>query len=142
MVFILQVFKKRHLSATCGGRENQPAKLELFKCDEDVAKTTKLLEISFCKVTRVHYQPTEDKKQNIMLTIDDGREFSFYSESDAELKRWSHYCLALYRVPNYSIPEMPKIKSLKLGRCSDTVTRKLNAGMFIELIWMLYKCVF
>ena len=122
--------------ATCGGIENQPAKLELFKCDEGTAakaNTTKLLEISFCKVTRIHHQLTEDNKQSIVLTINDGRQFSFYSELDTELKSWTKYCLTLQKISNYSIPDLPETKSLKFGKCSDTVKRSLNACMLTEL---------
>ena len=132
MAFIIQVFKKRRLLATCGGIENQPVKLELLKC-EDIAAKAKLLEISFCKVTRIHHQLIEDNKQSVVLTINDGRQFSFYSELDTELKRWSKYCLTLQKIPNYSIPELPETKSLKLGKCSDTDKRRLNACMLTEL---------
>lgn len=130
---ILQVFKKRYLLATCGGIENQPAKIELFKCEEDVAKFKKLETVSFSKVFCVHHQRTADMKEIIVLTLDNGRQFSFYPESDTtEIKTWSKYCLELYRIPNHSIPELPnskKIKSMKLGKCNEEVTKKLNACM-------------
>ena len=115
--------------ATCGGVENQPAKLELYKCESVAkAKTTKLLELSFCRVTRLHHQLTEDSKQSIVLTLDDGKWFSFYLESDAEFKKWSEYCLALYEIPNHPIPELPKVKFMKLGKCSDKILKKLKAS--------------
>lgn len=119
--------------ASCGGVENQPAKLELFKYDNAVAKV-KIMEFSFCKVTRVHLQKTaEHIKQRIALVLDDGRQFSFCTESDAELERWLECCIVLYRIPNYSIPELPKTKSLKLeGKCSDSVAKRLNACMFYQ----------
>ena len=113
--------------AICGGIENQPAKLELFKCDQGVA-TVKITELSFCKVTCVYLQQTAEhikQLQSITLILDDGRQFSFYTESDAELKRWLECCIVLYRIPNYSVPELPKIKSLKLvGKCNDSSAAK------------------
>ena len=116
--------------ATCGGIEDKPAKLKLFKCEgASKAKTTVLLEISFCRVKLVNYQLTEDSKQSIVLTLDDGKCFSFYPESDTDLKRWSECCLELCKIPNYSIPELPKITFMKLGKCSDKIVKKLKASM-------------
>lgn len=127
------MFKRRYLLATCGGIENQPAKLELFKCEEDAAKT-KLLELSFSKVKQVDHQLTEDVKQSIVLTLDDGRQISFYPEFDTEFKKWSEYCITLQRIPNHSIPVLPEAKSVKLDKCSDTDTTKLHASMYINSI--------
>ena len=115
--------------ATCGGIENQPAKLELYECERATkVKTTKLSELSFCRVAHLQHQLTEDSKQGIVLTLDDGKWFSFYPESNADFKRWSEYCHTLYRIPNCSIPELPKVKFMKLGKCSDKILKKLKAS--------------
>lgn len=113
--------------AICGGTDSQPAKLVLLKCDAEAKIIT---ELSFSKVQRVHHQLTEDMKQTVILTLDDDRRFSFYPESDSDFESWSVYCTELWRIPNYSIPQSPKIKkSMKLGKCSDKDTRRLNACM-------------
>lgn len=120
--------------ATCGGIENQPAKLKLFECDGNghAAKTIKQFEVSFSKVVRIRQHHTS--KQSIVLTLDDNRQFSFYPELDTEFEKWFKYCLVLQKIPNYSIPKLPKIKSMKLGRCSDTDTRRLHASTYINCV--------
>lgn len=133
----MQVFRKRFLSAKCGGMEDQPAKLELFKYNKDVLTKAKIFELSFCKVVRVQHQLMEDGKQSIVLTTNDRRQFSFYTELDEELKKWLKYCVTLQSIPNYSIPQLPpKVKPGNLGKCSDTVTTRLNACMYVK--WVIY----
>ena len=104
-----QINKTRYIKALCGCSEDWPARLRIYRDDKSATEEISVLqEILFTDVESVHCTKMWQKEIVTIVLEKDNKTLSFYADSCSSTKKWYRFCGLLFKIPKYTIPEIPK----------------------------------
>lgn len=111
----------------CGNNAaDQSARLEVYEDDKSAnIEGSMIWKIMFTDVKNVSHTQ-ERQKEIITIRIQgDNKSVTFYADSQQSTMKWYKCCVLLFKIPRYSIPEMPKeniaLQQAGVGQCDAGV---------------------